>query len=182
MPTDIRQANRAWEAVLTAHAVLMRGFSADAVWREHSLSMREYDVLYTLAKCGGPARMGELQQGVLLSQPALSRLVDRLEDRGLVARMHDPDDRRAVRVGLSPAGAELQRSVGRAHARSVERAMRALDAAEQRELERLAAKLAPSPIAGGGAFGERGSDLPTEPIRTSQGAPLATPDHQRTEE
>ena len=147
MPADIREANRAWEAMLTAHAVLMRGFSADPVWRDHGLSMREYDVLYTLAKCeagspGGAARMGELQSGVLLSQPALSRLVDRLEARGLVSRSADADDRRAVRIGLTATGAELQRTVGRAHARSVELAMRTLSPEERRELERLTAKLA----------------------------------------
>lgn len=148
MPRNIRRANSSWEAMLTAHATLMRGFAADGIWREHGLSMREYDVLYTLAKCGEPARMGELQRGVLLSQPALSRLVDRLEHRGLVTRVLDSDDRRAVRVGLSPAGAELQRVVGRAHARSVEHAMHALTPEEQRELERLARKLSaerPSP-------------------------------------
>jgi DNA-binding MarR family transcriptional regulator len=119
----------------------MRGFGDEPVWRQHSLLMREYDVLYTLSKCDAPARMGELSQGVLLSQPALSRLVDRLEARGLVERVADPEDGRAVRVGLTPAGSELQRAVGRTHARSVAKAMRTLDPAEQRELERLTRKL-----------------------------------------
>ena len=141
MPTNLREANRAWEALLTAHSQLMRGFSDEPVWREHSLSMREYDVLYTLSKCDEPARMGELRGGVLLSQPALSRLVDRLASRGLVERVGDEADGRAVRVTLTAAGAKLQRAVGRSHARSVERAMRALSPDEQRELERLARKL-----------------------------------------
>ena len=88
-----------------------------------------------------PARLGELQQGVLLSQPALSRLVDRLEARGLVARSSDQTDGRAVRVTLTPAGRELQQTVGRSHARSVERELRALTPDEQRELKRLVTKL-----------------------------------------
>lgn len=142
MATDFREANRAWEALLTAHSALMRRFAEESVWREHDLSMREYDVLYTLSKCGGSARPGELRQNVLLSQPALSRLVDRLATRGLVERVSDETDRRAVRVTLTPGGAELQRAVGRTHARSVELAMRALDREERRELERLSAKLA----------------------------------------
>ena len=97
---------------MTAHSVIMRRFAEEPVWRENGLSMREYDVLYTLAKCEAPARLGELQQGVLLSQPALSRLVDRLEARGLVARSSDQTDGRAVRVTLTPAGKELQQTVG----------------------------------------------------------------------
>ncbi len=141
MSSNLRQANEAWEALLTAHSVIMRRFAEEPVWRAHGVSMREYDVLYTLAKCGAPARMGELQGGVLLSQPALSRLVDRLEARGLVERVGDAGDGRAVRVALTRQGAELQRAVGRSHARSVEREMRALTREEQRELTRLAAAL-----------------------------------------
>jgi len=161
VPIDIREANQAWEALLTAHSVLMRRFAEDSVWKDHGLAMREYDVLYTLAKSGGraaetgdesacAARIGELQQGVLLSQPALSRMVDRLAARGLVERVEDEEDGRAVRVRLTAAGLELQRSVGRAHARSVAGAVGdALDGDEQRELRRLAAKLIAAPPAAG---------------------------------
>jgi len=144
MPNYLTEGNRAWEAILTAHATLMRELAAEPVWREHDVSMREYDVLYTLAKCpnGAPARIGELREGVLLSQPALSRMVDRLVGRGLVERTADPDDGRAVRVQLTEAGAELQRRVGRAHARSVGAAMsRVLSREEMAMIEELARKL-----------------------------------------
>ena len=50
------RANDAWEALLAAHAALMKQFAAEGIWAE--LSMREYDVLYTLAKCPAPARPG----------------------------------------------------------------------------------------------------------------------------
>ncbi|MBN9612288.1 MAG: winged helix-turn-helix transcriptional regulator [Actinobacteria bacterium] len=141
-PLSISLANRAWESLLTAHTAVFRGFAAESVWRENDVTMREYDVLYTLAKCGAPARIGELQHNVLLSQPALSRMVDRLAKRGLLERVGDDADGRAVRVRLTPSGAELQQRVGRSHARSVARAVGgALDDGELRELERLTAKL-----------------------------------------
>jgi len=73
------RANDAWEALLSAHASLMRRFSAEDVWED--ISMKEYDVLYTLSKCPEPIRPTDLNQHVLLSQPALSRLVDRLAAR-----------------------------------------------------------------------------------------------------
>ena len=139
--SDVRLANEAWEAVMTSHARLTRLFGTEKMWGE--VSMREYDVLYTLAKAGEPLRIGEVQQGVLVSQPALSRLVDRLVDRGLLARETDPDDARAVRISLTEQGAELQRQVGRVHARSVTRELNAaLTETEMRELRRIAGKLA----------------------------------------
>ena len=136
-----RAANDAWEALLTAHAVLMKQFAAEDIWE--NLSMREYDVLYTLSKCREPVRQGELHRHVLLSQPALSRLVDRLVARGLVEREADLADGRGVRLSLTEAGRLWQRRIGGRHAVSVTRAMTAaLDPEELGQLERICRKLA----------------------------------------
>jgi DNA-binding MarR family transcriptional regulator len=134
-------ANDAWEALLSAHAALMKQFAAEDIWTE--ASMREYDVLYTLSKCPEPINMRELNRHVLLSQPALSRLVDRLAERGLVERCSDPADGRGVRLSLTEAGQAMQRQIGRQHARGVARAMTAgLDPAELKQLETICLKLA----------------------------------------
>jgi DNA-binding MarR family transcriptional regulator len=141
-----RPANDAWEALLSAHAALMREFAAEDIWED--LSMREYDVLYTLSKTAEPLRIGDLNRHVLLSQPALSRLVDRLAERGLVERSADPADGRCVRLSLTAAGQAKQRQIGRRHARSVARAMTAQpSAAELRQLEAICRKLADQPPA-----------------------------------
>jgi len=133
-------ANDAWEALLTAHASLMRQFNAQDVWED--LSMKEYDVLYTLSKCPDPIRLGELNRHVLLSQPALSRMVDRLADRGLVSRSTDPTDGRGIRLALTEEGLAVQRRIGRRHGRGVARAMLSgLTPAELRQLEELCGKL-----------------------------------------
>ena len=135
------RANDAWEALLSAHAVLMRQFAAEDLWAD--VSMREYDVLYTLSKCPEPVRVSELNHHVLLSQPALSRLVDRLAERGLIQRRPDPADGRGVLLSLTEAGRSVQRDIGRRHARGVARAMTArLDPAELRQLEAICRKLA----------------------------------------
>ncbi len=134
-------ANDAWEALLAAHAALMKQFAAEDIWSD--VSMREYDVLYTLSKCPEPQRISELNRHVLLSQPALSRLVDRLAKRGLVERCADPADGRGVRLSLTDAGRAVQRRIGRRHARGVARAMTAgLTAAELEQLETICRKLA----------------------------------------
>jgi DNA-binding MarR family transcriptional regulator len=134
-------ANDAWEALLTAHAVVMKQFAAEDIWAD--VSMREYDVLYTLSKCSEPVRLTELNRHVLLSQPALSRLVDRLAERGLVRRRPDPADGRGVRLSLTDAGRAQQREIGRRHARGVARAMTAgLTRGELAQLETICQKLA----------------------------------------
>lgn len=141
-------ANDAWEALLTAHASLIRRFAATDVFR--NLSMREYDVLYTLSKCPAPVRLTELNRHVLLSQPALSRMVDRLGDRGLIRREADPADGRGVLVSLTGAGHSVQRGIGRRHARDVARAMSAeLSPAELRQLEEICSKLAVAHVRSG---------------------------------
>src|SRR5262249_36597881 len=110
-------ANDAWEALLTAHASLMKQFAAQDI--REDISMREYDALARMSKCPEPLRVGELIRHVLLSQPALSRLVDRLADRGLIRRTADPSDGRGIRLSLTGDGLALQQRIGRRHARSV---------------------------------------------------------------
>jgi DNA-binding MarR family transcriptional regulator len=134
-------ANDAWEELLGAYGTLMRQFSAEDIWS--GVSMREYDVLYALSKCPAPMRLSELNRHVLLSQPALSRLVDRLAERGLVDRCTDPADGRGVQLSLTAAGRAVQQQVGRSHARTVARAMTAgLTHDELGQLEALCRKLA----------------------------------------
>jgi DNA-binding MarR family transcriptional regulator len=137
-------ANQAWESLLAAHATLMKQFAAEDIWAE--ASMREYDVLYTLSKCPEPIGVTELNRYVLLSQPALSRMVDRLAVRGLVHRVADDRDHRGVRLSLTEEGRAVQHRVGRRHARSVAKAMLAgLTPTELRQLEEICVKLTVTP-------------------------------------
>lgn len=59
----------------------------------------------------------------MLTQPGMSRLIARLEARGLVVRGDDPDDARACRLRLTEVGARTQRQVGGAHGSHVAAAM-----------------------------------------------------------
>ncbi|MFJ8961900.1 MarR family winged helix-turn-helix transcriptional regulator [Lentzea sp. NPDC102401] len=136
------RANEAWESLMKAYSVLMKQFNAEDIWGD--LTMREYDVLYQLSKCDSPLRMSELNRHVLLSQPALSRMVDRLVDRGYVDRCPDPGDRRGVRLSLTPAGRETQKQIGSPHARSVARALNVLTPEELEQLAVITGKLSQS--------------------------------------
>lgn len=136
-----RTAAEAWEELFRAQVTLMRRF-------EHGddfapLSSREYDVLFQLSRGdGGAIRLRELTDFILISQPSVSRMVDRLATRGLVERRAAPDDGRGVVVALTEEGARLQREIGRNHVRSIRRYVGgALDEDELRTLQRLAHKL-----------------------------------------
>ena len=112
-----RLANEAWEALFRAQMTIGRELAAGDVWGE--LVPAEYGVLYALSTEPDGLRITELLDDVLLTQPGMSRLIGRLEDRGLVERVDDPDDRRACRVRLTEAGVRAQRTVGLAHGRHV---------------------------------------------------------------
>lgn len=68
------------------------------------LSRTEAGVLSTISS--GPRRVTDLACAIGVTQPAITLLVNRLQERGLVTREPDPDDRRVVRVALTPAGAD----------------------------------------------------------------------------
>ena len=146
-PGQARHAarNDAWEALLSAHAVLMKQFAAEDIWdrRLHARVRRAvHAVQVPRTACG----MSELNRHVLLSQPALSRLVDRLAGRGLIERQRRPrrrPRRPAVAHRGRPGAAAPDRP--RRTPASVARAMTAgLDRAELAQLEAICRKLARS--------------------------------------
>ena len=135
-------ATDAWEALFRAQVSVLRRLSADDVWDQ--VSMREYDVLFTLSLAPSSSlRLHDLNREILLSQPSLSRLVERLEGEGLVTRSVDPQDRRGTIVQLTETGAALQKSVGPPSCgeHSPPRPDRALDADELRLLAELCTRL-----------------------------------------
>ncbi|MFC7362194.1 MarR family winged helix-turn-helix transcriptional regulator [Nocardioides astragali] len=137
---NIRLANEAWEALFRAQATLSIEFEREGDWGD--LLPREYGVLYALSAAADGLRMSDLCDDVLLTQAGISRLVSRLEKRGLVERSDDPDDARARRIRLTARGMEEQHRLGRAHARHVATAMtRALEPAQLETLTALSRAL-----------------------------------------
>jgi DNA-binding MarR family transcriptional regulator len=114
MARHVETANQAWEALFRAQATIARALIQSDVWDE--LNPREYGVAYALSTTPDGMRITELGNDVLLTQPGMSRLVARLEARGLVERADDPADARACRIRLTAEGQRAQRQVGAAHA------------------------------------------------------------------
>jgi DNA-binding MarR family transcriptional regulator len=77
----------------------------------HGLSAREYSLLDVLSRQhdgeGGHLQMRQVAEAVVLSQSATTRLVTRLEDRGLLSRYLCPTDRRGIYTDVTAKGREL---------------------------------------------------------------------------
>lgn len=82
-----------------------------ALQSKHGLSVREYSLLETLSRQhdgpGGHLQMKQVADAVVLSQSATTRLVTRLEERGLLTRYLCPTDRRGIYTDVSPEGLAL---------------------------------------------------------------------------
>lgn len=101
-PTELR----AWRGLVKAHACLLKRLDAQ-LEAEHGLQLSSYEVLGELAEAeGGKMRMHDIASAVLLSRSGLTRLVDRLERDGLVARCSCENDARGAYAVLTPAGRE----------------------------------------------------------------------------
>lgn len=125
----------AWESLFRAQVAVMRTLAADFPTRD--ISLNEYDVLFNLSRQPDrELRLRDLNKHVLLTQPSVSRLIDRLVARGLVAKCPEPSDARGTVIRLTDAGFELFRRVAVDHMRTItERVGGRLD---QDELETLA--------------------------------------------
>jgi DNA-binding MarR family transcriptional regulator len=75
------------------------------VSRQHNLTPQQTQLLCMLTR--GPVGMTELSRLLHLEKSSLTGLVDRVERRGLVARMPDARDRRACQIALTSQGARL---------------------------------------------------------------------------
>ncbi len=96
-----------WRALAAVHGIIESALEK-ALQSEHGLSVVEYTVLDALSRQHGwHMRMQQLARATALSSSATTRLVTRLEDRGLLTRILCVDDRRGIYTELTAAGDAL---------------------------------------------------------------------------
>src|SRR5215208_525867 len=95
---------RAWRGMLRVHSRLVKALDAQ-LEEDHGLPLTSYEVLLRVADADGERmRMCDVADSILLSRSGLTRLVDRLERDGLLARVACDDDARGAFATLTPAG------------------------------------------------------------------------------
>ena len=85
----------------------LRGYE-DTLFEQHDLTAQQYNALRILkAAAPEPVRTLELAARLVSRAPDITRLLDRLEQRGLVARQRRPENRRVVEIAITTAGLSL---------------------------------------------------------------------------
>ena len=138
--TDRHLAVDAWESLFREQHEVFGDLNDDL--HAGSLTLAEYDVLLTVTR--GPAqtaRLRDVTANMLISQPSVSRLVDRMIARGLLTKCPDPDDGRGALVRATEHGASLFRRAASAHGKAIAERMSLLSDDELALLRDLTSKL-----------------------------------------
>ncbi len=115
-------ASTAFLSIVQTAEEMQRGLAE--LLKAHDLSIAQYNVLRILRGAGPEgATCGDVSANLIRHDPDVTRLVDRLDRRGLVDRARDIKDRRVVRTRITKAGAallaELDDPVDELHARQL---------------------------------------------------------------
>jgi DNA-binding MarR family transcriptional regulator len=119
-------------------AALLQGAYAE-VFRPLGLNEGDYGVLATLRRAGAPHRLTptDLARQQMMTSGGMTAAIDRLERKGLVARLPNPNDRRGHLVELTDEGRKLIDTAMERHVDAERRCVQALSATERKTLERL---------------------------------------------
>ncbi|WP_131738583.1 MarR family winged helix-turn-helix transcriptional regulator [Actinomadura roseirufa] len=124
IPDDAAEARaHGWRTLAALHALIEDELER-ALQREHGLSVSEYSVLDVLSRQDGFClRMNQLARAVVLSRSAITRLVSRMEGRGLLRRCLSPDDRRGIYTEVTAEGLDALGRARPTHDASLTRAL-----------------------------------------------------------
>jgi DNA-binding MarR family transcriptional regulator len=117
--------------------------SMDGVFAPHGLTGADFVVLAALRRSGKPYRLTPtaLSRSTMVSSGGTTKRLDRLEARGLVRRVPDPDDRRGTLVTLTDAGLKTIDAVESENVQNEKRLLAPLTRSQRSELTRLLREL-----------------------------------------
>ena len=111
---------RAWRLFFESAMALLDVLGSE-LETETGLSMRWYDVLVQLEETPHGIAMNQLADMILYSKSGFTRVVDRMEEAGLVRRVRPEHDRRSILVVMTPAGEEMKERARAYHRDGIER-------------------------------------------------------------
>ncbi len=114
------------------------GLEAEQLLKPHGLTGTQYNVLRILrgAEPAGLACSG-IGERMISHDPDMTRLLDRMEKRGLISRARQTDDRRVIKTRITPAGLILLKSLDQPVRELHKRQFRHIPAARLKTLAEL---------------------------------------------
>jgi DNA-binding MarR family transcriptional regulator len=147
LKTQTLPSTDAFGSLIGAHAVLVRELSAALVAR-HGLTVNDYGTLLLLSRVGEEGmRRIDLANELNLSPSGITRLLDRLEDQGLVGKGECKSDARVSYAILTEAGLAKLREAAPGHIEDIEQRMSSVLSDE--EMKTLAELLGRLGVPGG---------------------------------
>jgi DNA-binding MarR family transcriptional regulator len=126
---------------LTAVAAMVRARIAE-LGRGYDVSVEEGDILFTIRRAGSPGLSPTaLADSLMVSSGTMTNRLDHLERKGLIERVPNPDDRRAVEIELTRGAVKLIDRAVAEHVQSEAEMLSVLGAAERRHLDAALRKL-----------------------------------------
>src|SRR5213083_65884 len=110
---------RAWRLYFESALALVDVLDAD-LERDARIPLRWYDALVHLEETPDGLRMNELAERILYSKSGFTRVVDRMEEAGLVQRVRPENDRRSILVVLTDEGRNTMEQARRYHRHAIE--------------------------------------------------------------
>jgi DNA-binding MarR family transcriptional regulator len=110
---------RAWRLYFESALALVDVLDVE-LERDAGIPLRWYDVLVHLEETPDGLRMNELAERILYSKSGFTRVVDRLEEAGLVRRVRPNNDRRSILVVLTDQGQTKMEHARRHHRHAIE--------------------------------------------------------------
>jgi DNA-binding MarR family transcriptional regulator len=118
--------------------------AAAQLLKQHGLTSPQYNVLRILRGAGAPLKCTEIGNRMWTRDSDVTRLLDRLESRGLAARCRSTEDRRALEIGITEAGLSLLKELDEPVKLIHQQQFAALSPDERQALATLLNKLAES--------------------------------------
>ncbi|MFE7131241.1 MarR family winged helix-turn-helix transcriptional regulator [Streptomyces sp. NPDC057638] len=128
-----------WRTYMEVHQTVLKEIERELDLR-HRLSVSEFDTLVNIPLAG--TRLKDLKERTVLTQSAVSRMCDRLAQRGLLTRSPLAEDQRGALVQLTDEGRTLLRAAVRTNAEVVDRSFaQRLSGAELLALQSILGRL-----------------------------------------
>lgn len=124
---DIRNLMRAYADLITLSDPVRK-----RIWLASGLTLTQLRMLTYLRR--GPLAAGQLGQAIGISASSATRVLDRLEERGLISRRRRHRDRRLVEITIEPLGSRLVEETPVLRGSAIHRAIEAMGGEDRRRI------------------------------------------------